>query len=91
MNAKPRFIVDWSRAIHGLADALATYFPSLNGWRVTRAEQIAAELLGDDPERNGRPLAEGLYRLVVSPLVFIYEIGAESNIVRIRSVGHFPV
>ena len=47
--------------------------------------------LGEDPERNGQQLSEGLYRLVVSPLVVFYEIHNANLVVSIRSVGHFRV
>ncbi len=91
MNREPQFYVEWTAGVSDLAEALATYFPSRNGWKVTRAEQIASELLGDDPERNGSPVAEGLFRLIVSPLIVYYEIRPVSLLVRILRVRHYPV
>lgn len=88
----PRFTVEWTpQALTDLASALTAYFPSFGGSRVTRAERILTDLLEDDPERNGGSLPEGLHRIVVSPLVAIYEIYPANNLVRIRSVGYFPV
>jgi hypothetical protein len=88
----PRFTVEWTpQALVGLASALAAYFPSFGGRRVTRAERMLTDLLEDDPGRNGRSLPEGLHRIVASPLVAIYEIYPANNLVRIRSVGYFPV
>ena len=88
----PSFHVDWDQlASDGLIDSFAAYFPSRQGVRVTRAEQIVEYLLGDDPERNGAPLAEGLFALTVSPLRVRYEIHPSSRLVRVTSVGFFPV
>ena len=78
-------------ASDGLMDAFAAYFPSRQGIRVTRADQIIEYLLGDDPERNGVHVSEGLYRITVSPLQAQYEILPVNRVVRVLSIGFFPV
>ena len=70
---------------------MATYFPIFGGGRVTIAERIVTSLLEDDPDRNGRLLSEGLYRIVVSPIAAFYEINPAGSLVRVTSLGHFPV
>jgi hypothetical protein len=88
----PAFHVDWpAEPTRGLANAFSAYFPSRQGIRVTRAEQIIEYLLGDDPERNGELVSEGLYRLTVSPLRVQYEILPLNRVVRVLSAGFFPV
>jgi hypothetical protein len=87
----PRFTVEWAdRAVADLTSAFAAYFPTRSGNRVTSAERIVNLLLADDPTRNGRLLSEGLYRLVVSPLVVFYEIDLLGQVVRITDIGHLP-
>ena len=88
----PPFRVIWDNlASDGLMDAFTAYFPSRQGVRVTRAEQIVNYLLGDDPERNGPHVSEGLYRLTISPLRVRYEILPVNRVVRVLSVSFFPV
>ena len=88
----PSFRVDWDKlASDGLIDSFAAYFPSRQGIRVTRAEQIVEYLLGNDPERNGAHVSEGLYRLTISPLLVRYEILPLNRLVRVLAVGFFPV
>ena len=74
-----------------LALVMTAYFPIMEGYRVTQSEQIVMHLLADDPLRNGSMLAEGLYRLVVSPLVAFYEVYEPLNLVRVRRIGFFRV
>ena len=74
-----------------LAVVMTAYFPIMEGHRVTRAEQIMMHLLADDPLQNGSMLSEGLYRLVVSPLVAFYEVYEPLNLVRVTRIGFFQV
>lgn len=78
-------------ATNGLVEAYAAYFPSRSGRRVTQAERILAALLEDDPENNGKHHAEGLYRIVVSPLVAFYVIHEAARVVRVIGIGYFKV
>lgn len=88
----PRNTVRWTkRGVVGLTAAFTTYFARQAGNRVTAAERIVNTLLADDPTRNGQHLSEGLYRLVVSPLVVFYEVDSAARVVRITEVGHFRV
>jgi len=88
----PSFRVVWDdSADDALAAAVLAYFPSRQGVRVTRADQIINYLLGDDPERNGVFVSEGLYRVTVSPLRVQYEILPINRVVRVLSAGYFPV
>ena len=87
-----RFTVELNLdASNDLMAAYLAYFPSMQGHRVTKAEQIFMYLLSDDPERNGIHLTEGLYHLVVSPLRVAYEIHPANQIVVVTSIGFFPV
>jgi hypothetical protein len=89
---QPAYRVEWPpEATQELTDAVLAYFPSRQGIRVTRAEQIVQYLLGDDPERNGTHLSEGLYRITASPLRVQHEILPLNRVVRVNSVGFFPV
>lgn len=88
----PPFEVDLvDEAPSGLTTAYLVFFERREGYRVTEAERIATLLLANDPVRNGTLMSEGLYRLVVSPLVLHYEIYPLSRVVRVTSVGYYPV
>lgn len=91
-NPRATFRVDLNdEATYGLAESWMAYFPVREGHRVTQAEQILMYLLADDPLRNGRGETEGLHRIVVSPLVVRYEVYEASLMVKVTSIGFFPV
>jgi hypothetical protein len=74
-----------------LAAAYLAWFPSRQGARVTRAEHILSELLQDDPIRNGRYNSEGLYRIVVSPLLALYEVLPSARLVQVTGIHFYQV
>ncbi|MFO0798148.1 MAG: type II toxin-antitoxin system RelE/ParE family toxin [Gemmataceae bacterium] len=90
-STPPAFRVDWPPGpTADLGRAFLAYFPSRQGFRVTRAERVITESLADDPERNGTVVSEGLYRITISPLRVQYEILPINRVVRVLSVGFFP-
>lgn len=95
MNPLPpagRFQVEMTRPANtGVAEATLAYFPVREAGRVARADQIAEYMLSDDPIRNSTGSAEGLHRLVVSPLVFRYEVYEPARLVRVTAVRFFRV
>ena len=53
---------------------------------VTQADTTADQLLCRDPFGCGTLVAEGLYRLIVSPLVFYYEIDSAQQLVEVSAI-----
>ena len=90
-NRLPRFRVDWEPDTgNDITVAYVAYFPRMEGYRVTRAEQLITELLADDPIRNGQLMPEGLDRLSVSPLIAYYEVYPLNRLVKVTTVRYYP-
>ncbi len=80
------YTVDWPP--HVLADLTDIWLAAPDRAAVTAAQARADRLLQSDPHRNGRHLAEGLYRTVVAPLILTYTIDDVGRIVVVQSVRH---
>lgn len=78
-------------ATDDMTAAVVAYYPSRQAYRIANADRILSQLLADDPVRNGKYLSEGLYRIIVSPLQVHYEVDPVNRLVRITSIGYFPV
>jgi plasmid stabilization system protein ParE len=57
---------------------------------VNAAERIIFQSLGNDPTGEGKEVAEGLYRIVVEPLVAYFEIDTIQNQVMITKFMALP-
>lgn len=57
---------------------------------ITRAQARADRLLAGDPIGNGRWLSEGLYQLVVFPLVVNYSVDAGRRQAQVTWVRYSP-
>ena len=57
---------------------------------VTRAQDSAERKLTNDPQRFGRHLGEGLYRLDAPPLVVYYTIHPTERVVKITEIHLRP-
>ncbi|MBX9582725.1 MAG: hypothetical protein K2X87_20660 [Gemmataceae bacterium] len=75
----------------GVAEATLAYFPIGEARRVAEADRIGESMLSDDPVGNSGGAVEGLHRLVVSPLVFLYEVHPTARLVRVTAVRYFRV
>lgn len=53
---------------------------------VTAADAAADRLLRRDPRRAGRALSEGLYRLVVPPLAYLYAVDDGRRVVTVSGI-----
>ena len=84
----PNFTVELVPAAeNGLADA---YLRSGDVAAVVRADAAVAAVLSADPTGGGRHVSEGLYRLTVPPLVYLYEVDLPRRhvtVVRVRTIG----
>jgi hypothetical protein len=85
MNA---FAVDWD--VDTENELAAIYLAASDPAAVTRAQARADRLLAGDPIGNGRWLSEGLYHLVVFPLVVYYSLDAGRRHVQVTWVRYAP-
>ncbi len=53
---------------------------------VVRADAVLAAALSVDPIGRGVPVAEGMYRLTVAPLVYLYGVDAARRHVQVLGV-----
>jgi hypothetical protein len=53
---------------------------------VTRADTTADRMLRRDPLGNGTLVVEGLYRLIVAPLVYYYAVDTAAKLVEVSAV-----
>lgn len=82
------YTVDWPE--HVLADLAAIWLAAPDRRAVTDAEARANRLLAANPHGAGQHLREGLYRVVVSPLILTYTIDDTARRVEVQSVRFAP-
>lgn len=82
------YAVDWNQgALSDLADIWAQ---ASDRRAVTDASDAADKLLANDPIKHGRHESEGLYRLVVPPLVIFYGVDMARRRVEVSRVWYRP-
>lgn len=82
------FFVSWKRSIrHELHLLWAT---ASNSASVRTAAETIEHFLAVDPAGSGKHLSEGLWRIVVFPLVIHYTIDTDLRLVEITSCGLTP-
>jgi hypothetical protein len=57
---------------------------------VSRAALEADRILERDPVAIGTELSEGLYRIVIEPLIIHYEIDNQQKLVKVTRVARLP-
>jgi mRNA-degrading endonuclease RelE of RelBE toxin-antitoxin system len=55
--------------------------------RVTIATDPMEQMLASDPEHPGKEASEGLWKLIVAPLVVLYAIDHPNRVVIVTAVG----
>ena len=80
--------VQW--VLHARTLLAAAWLAASNRNAVTRAQHAIDQALANDPKTAGRELAEGLWRIEVSPLVVFYEIDDTSNTVTVTDLAFIP-
>jgi hypothetical protein len=80
--------VDWEIPAR---NTLATiWISSANRRAVTAPQARIDRLLAADPQRNSKPLSEGLYVIDVHPLRAVFELDDANKSVKVVSVGEVP-
>ena len=82
------FTVEWDKDAEN--ELAAIYLSASTPAAVTRAQARADRLLADDPVGNGNLLSEGLYRLLVVPLVVNYTVDEIRRHVQVTWVRYSP-
>ena len=82
------YTVDWNQ--DALSDLADIWLQASDRRAVTDAQARADQLLADDPLGQGRHQAEGLYRLLVSPLVIFYSVDMARQSVEVSRVWYRP-
>ncbi len=82
-----------------MGDYTVGFGPTINGdladiWAdaadqgaVTRADHEASRLLVADPVGRGEHRSEGIYRMIVPPLVYVYEVDPVRRHVQVVGIG----
>ena len=79
------FLVEWnSAAENSLADI---WMNASDPKAVTIAQTAIDRQLARDPIGNGQHVREGLYRIIVSPLVVYYSVEDSTRTVEVEGVG----
>jgi plasmid stabilization system protein ParE len=79
-----RFTVVWKRDAED--DLAQIWLGASDRSAVSTATSAIDRALADDPEIKGAPIAEGLRRLVVPPLIAVFWISADDRRVHIDAI-----
>jgi len=80
-----RYLVIW--ALDALDQLALIWIAGPDRDAITQAQDHIDAILTNDPRGLGEETSEGLWKLIVAPLVALYEIDDGGGIVRVTGVG----